>query len=467
MGKPEKRKETDQTGSTPTSKDARTETSSSATSTNTDSTMKSVSYAEVLAETNRKSTNSIPESTTSQRSQYNKDAGTKSGKETGTHRDQITVDILTIDGQPMKDLLSQKERLKVYEQIGLLASNYNGVSQGYSGHPTYTYRFKEPIDISLIKNPDVKIHRLKKSQDGTKTKQVIECKVRGIRAGPEKSTRQESSFDPNVKWVKFEKTKYKLSGDKIKRWLEHYGLVMTEVEEETEKIDDISDESDTDEDDTLLNLGEEFKQTLPEIEGTGTFKVKVRFNKRPPQYLPTFGQKSRIHYQGIEKICTNCYRKGHIKRNCTNEKKPWINYVKEYMDEHPTIPEELYGRWSEVVKKEFNNQNNDQEESQDGQQQDHQKPEQQQTRNLPTSKEQLGEITEALKTIRETETKRQQKQVREVNAERKSGQNIEAGPTQPGKDTTNFTEDSNSEFVLVKAPTTNTRATRGRKKSLP
>jgi hypothetical protein len=185
--------------------------------------------------------------------------------------------------------------------------------------------------------------------------------------------------------------------------MEFYGEVLGEVEEELEKLDDVEDETDS-EDDSLLNLGEDFKFALPEAGGTGTFKVKVKFNIRPPQYLPAFGQKSRIHYQGIEKICTNCYETGHIKKSCTNPKKPWIKYVKSFMEMNNNIPSEMYGRWDEVVKNEFGGKS---------QSQDQQKTH-------PSHEQQLMEVTQAMKSIKDAEMKEKDK-LAEARAESTTG----------------------------------------------
>ena len=147
--------------------------------------------------------------------------------------------------------------------------------------------------------------------------------------------------------------------DQMKDWLKCFGTVLTEPEEVTEKLfneeggfaDEWKDEGDNDDDVSVL--GEDLRLELPDIGGTGTYKAKVRIISKPPQYLPIYGQKVRVHYQGIEKTCTHCYYQGHIKRECTNAKTQWIDYVKYFMDIHPGIPNEYYGRWVNVIKNEF------------------------------------------------------------------------------------------------------------------
>ena len=80
----------------------------------------------------------------------------------------------------------------------------------------------------------------------------------------------------------------------------------------------------------------------------------MKIEKWIPQYLPMYGSKIRIYYKNVVKICTRCYEGGHIRKDCQNNKKQWIDYVSDFMNTNPDIPKEFYGRWSEVVENEIN-----------------------------------------------------------------------------------------------------------------
>ena len=162
MDRAEKRKNREPTGLTPTNKDPRTGSSSSTVNTIVES--HGLTYAEVLTDTHDDNT-SVFESTTSQRSHYAREHRF-AGKATGSHRDQVTVDVLTIDGHEMKDQLTQTERIKVFQKMGLRPEIYNGECPGFQGHPIYTFRLKEVIDISSIPNSKIIITRIKKNSDG-------------------------------------------------------------------------------------------------------------------------------------------------------------------------------------------------------------------------------------------------------------------------------------------------------------
>ena len=71
-----------------------------------------------------------------------------------------------------------------------------------------------------------------------------------------------------------------------------------------------------------------------------------------PQLLPMWGKRIRIYHRGVQKLCTNCYG-AHARRNCRSKKVRWIDYVLPFMETHPDIPGEYYGRWMEAVNNEF------------------------------------------------------------------------------------------------------------------
>lgn len=382
-----------------------------------------------------------------QKSHYNRDcqwAGTSTGKK----RSQFTVDVLTLDGQVMKDQLNQTERLKIFAKMGFSSTNYNGESEGFAGHPIYTFRLKEEVDISTIPSSRIEISRMKRHIDGTKTKQIVGCKVRDIDEDASNFSTKNSTYDPNIKWVKFEKTLYKFKEEHVKNWLDVYGELLTNVQEETEEMFIPEPESDESDDDCSV-LDEDFLAGLPATKGTGTYKAKMKLKSRPPQYLPVYGQKVRVHYQGIEKMCTHCYRGGHLKKNCKNEKVPWINYVKTFMDKNTQIPSEMYGRWWKVVKNEFTHQPVVEEQYQNPR------------LHIPIRDLQIEEVNQLLQGIRETEKQsRAEKndvhpteehlvdETRDEKDEKMEDQNQDENQDQ--------NESERQDFILMKAATTGT-----------
>jgi hypothetical protein len=64
--------------------------------------------------------------------------------------------------------------------------------------------------------------------------------------------------------------------------------------------------------------------------------------------IPMHGKRIRLYYRGIIKRCTNCFG-AHQRKNCKEEKVPWIKYVEQFITNFPEIPKESYGRWANMI----------------------------------------------------------------------------------------------------------------------
>ena len=67
-----------------------------------------------------------------------------------------------------------------------------------------------------------------------------------------------------------------------------------------------------------------------------------------PQLIPMHGKRIRLYYRGIIKRCTNCFG-AHQRKNCKEEKVPWIKYIEQFITNYPEIPKESYGRWANKI----------------------------------------------------------------------------------------------------------------------
>ena len=74
----------------------------------------------------------------------------------------------------------------------------------------------------------------------------------------------------------------------------------------------------------------------------------MKLERDMPQLIPMHGKRIRLYYRGIIKRCTNCFGT-HQRKDCKEEKVPWINYVKEFIANFPEIPKESYGRWANII----------------------------------------------------------------------------------------------------------------------
>jgi hypothetical protein len=74
----------------------------------------------------------------------------------------------------------------------------------------------------------------------------------------------------------------------------------------------------------------------------------MKLDRDMPQLIPMHGKRIRLYYRGIIKRCTNCF-KAHQRKNCKEEKVPWIKYVEQFITNFPEIPRESYGRWANMI----------------------------------------------------------------------------------------------------------------------
>jgi hypothetical protein len=81
---------------------------------------------------------------------------------------------------------------------------------------------------------------------------------------------------------------------------------------------------------------------------TDVLEVEILLKKHIPEYLPVNGRKVLINYPGIPKGCNNCYAVGHLKRNCRETKKDWIERVREMRDSGE-YEDELFGGWIAIL----------------------------------------------------------------------------------------------------------------------
>ena len=247
----------------------------------------------------------------------------------GSWRDDIVIEVQKINGAKFIGQLGFKEaKYGIFERcLGLDITLIHGIRFGFSDHPVVKFKLKEKINIdALLAHEFFTLKRTFMIGKTLKTDEV-DCKIRGIR-NPEQS--QPADSDPSIRWVKIEWSDYSLHHEKMMMWLEMFGTRAGELSE------DIHPDSDS--------------ETSPI--GSGTYSVKMKLTRDIPQLIPMFGKRIRIYYRGVQKLCTNCFG-GHSRLHCRKDKVRWIDYVLKFMDQNPDIPEEMYGRWWQIVNEEF------------------------------------------------------------------------------------------------------------------
>jgi hypothetical protein len=250
-------------------------------------------------------------------------------KPDGAFRDEIVVEIQTLDGQPFRGRITPKEarRTIIEETLGFKQEDFIGFYFAYSWCPIVTFKLKEQFNIDsleLFQEFNVK----RRCKVGNEEKMaILRCKIRGICSTQNNQT--ENYQDEGFRWVKVEGCEYRLEEKQIIAWLSHFGEVKSEISEDThEGLEESSDD--------LLPVG------------NGIYSVRMKLKRDIPQLIPMHGKRIRLYYRGIIKRCTNCFG-AHQRKNCKEEKVPWIKYVEQFITNFPEIPEESYGRWADMI----------------------------------------------------------------------------------------------------------------------
>ena len=248
----------------------------------------------------------------------------------GGMRDEITVEVQTVNEKPFKGSLTFDEALNgiFVHCLELDTKILHGIRFRYSGCPTIKYKLKMQINVDELKRSEYfEFYRHYKVR-GEERYDTFGCKISGIRSAGEPFTQADS--DPSIRWLKIEWAEYSVEKAQIVEWLAMYGEPVNELTE------DVHPNSDSDAD--------QF--------GTGTYSIKMRLTKEVPQLLPMWGKRIRVYYRGVQKLCPNCFGP-HARRNCKSEKVSWIQYVLKFMESNPEIPAKLYGKWWKIVNDEF------------------------------------------------------------------------------------------------------------------
>ena len=116
--------------------------------------------------------------------------------------------------------------------------------------------------------------------------------------------------------------------------MSEYGLLVSDITEDKEEQRPDSSEDDETYNDVDLN--------------TGIYSAKMNLIKPIPQLIPMCGKKIKIYHKGIKKQCMKCFGTGHFKRDCSKERKEWLDYVDSFMLD-AKLPDEYYGNWARLV----------------------------------------------------------------------------------------------------------------------
>ena len=252
-------------------------------------------------------------------------------KPEGAFRDEIVVELQTLDDQPFKGSITVREaRKKIFEEIlGFKQEDLASLILTYSRGPIATFKLWKPFNIDLLESFQHFELMRPMTVRGEERTSILKCKIRGIRT--EKRVDGEGYTDTGMRWVKVEGCEFRVEKEKMVEWLSYFGEVKSEVTEDT------------------LGGSDDSADDLPPV-GNGIYSVKMKIERDMPQFLPMYGKRVRLYYRGIIKRCTNCFLP-HQRNQCKNKKITWAEYVRGFSGIFPEIPQSMYGKWSSLLER--------------------------------------------------------------------------------------------------------------------
>jgi hypothetical protein len=250
-------------------------------------------------------------------------------KPEGAFRDEIIVELQTIDDQVFRGSITLKEaRLKIFQEIlGFKREDLSGLIMNYSEGQIVTYKLHSQFNIDQLASVQFFDLERKMVVGGEEKTSILKCKIRGIRT--EQRVHGQAYEDTGLRYVKVEGCECRVKKEQIIAWLSSFGEIKSELTE------DVYEESDDSENDMPL--------------GNGIYSVRMKIERDMPQFIPMHGKRVRLYYRGIVKRCTNCFQQPQQKF-CKNEKVPWSEYVARFAELFPEIPHDMYGKWKTMIK---------------------------------------------------------------------------------------------------------------------
>jgi hypothetical protein len=224
----------------------------------------------------------------------------------------VKIELLTINNKPFFGHISDDELIYIWVNVlNRRREELFGVTstKTLTRNVRATYKLYEPVKIHDVFGQEVFSYR-KCLDDGT-TEEVT-GKILGY--GSEKPVKLGELTKITVK------TGFGIEASGVINWLKLYGTVASQHGYKTNP-------------ETGLK--------------TDVFETEIVLKKHVEEFLPMYGVKAQVHYGGIPRMCNRCYMSGHIRRECNNRKKDWIEFVASLVD--GGVDPELLGSWNAAI----------------------------------------------------------------------------------------------------------------------
>ena len=261
----------------------------------------------------------------------------------GAWRELIEIELMNENGENFYGSITLNEaKHGIYRDcLGFTDfKNFDGVRLSFKGQRIVTFKLKEQIDVDNLLDKQHFEYKRSFKRHGKLESVIVKCKIRGLRSdsfkehlASKEAMRASNGPDGSV-MVKITGCEYKVTEERLKNALSYWGSVTTTIQEEV-----FTDPHDSD-----------------GTNRTGIYTVRMIMESELPEMIPLDGLRLKIQYQGVSKLCTGCYGK-HLRKNCSEPKITWLDYIKIFRSLNPEIPDNFYGQRLEKLEKKINQEN--------------------------------------------------------------------------------------------------------------
>ena len=242
--------------------------------------------------------------------------------------DRIVVRLDHFNNRKFSGYITVDEAEIVRKAVGIKYSSLHGITfdRSSKGELSITFRLKHSVREEEIKK-ELNSHFWfdKKSKNGNLDR------VRGhvvFPSLPDNSENQKTT----MKEIRLEGCNYEVDEKEILGWIQMYGVIQGDVEEEA----------------IILNEGSDEEVTM----GTGVYLVQARLDRLIPNVLPIQQKKVKVWYQGVKRQCNCCY--GYHKKETVCLEKSFDEYTREFNENNANILAKMFESKSfESYTKEF------------------------------------------------------------------------------------------------------------------
>ena len=255
----------------------------------------------------------------------------------GSMRQEIEIELLSCEDEKFTGSLTMQEaKHGIFRDcLGFKDfKNFDGVRFAFKGIRIVAFKLKEAINVDDLIELQHFDYKRKIKKNNSLQDQIIRCKIKGLRSEAtkmylERKAKENLVHEDGSTLVKITGCEYKVTEERLTEVLAHWGVMGSKIMEEV--FHDPHDKEGSNR--------------------TGIYTVKMNLHQKIPEWLPLDGLRVKIQHKGIQKLCNTCYG-NHLRKDCTEEKKSWADYILQFRSENPEIPDNFYGKWIEIVRDE-------------------------------------------------------------------------------------------------------------------